>query len=430
MKSLVALASVLLAMSLAVGNASADDAVKWVEKLAGHFKLHLRYFDYDKNAYVEVELPNPLIPVPLPPDIQKILAASLKDSFDAEWNGTKDSDGKTRRDKACDQIKDQTAKSIKSAINQNTHDFRCNLQAAGELRAKIEGNNLLFSYLIRNNSVEFKVTTPCLVSLGPLGCSVTSLGADEDPKFTVSFDSDLVIDIVVPPDISVRTSDTSGKIVIKSAIVHAGNAKIDSGNFSGDILKGVNSLINTVGVPLGVSGYFAPAERRINNMAQDQTAAMVGKFAALSSGLDNAMKYGFTKLNARIDAPRGDVVFRLDALPQAPAIEDDTKHANGPALTFSDPRIALAPTQAHPGDQLTVTGQYFNRPTATELLIFIVGGIGAGTITHTEVEWGPQNAALRRDKVARKNFDPGALLPRRTWRPTSPIDFMPVTVSW
>ena len=127
----------------------------------GRIQLRAVVPDRDTGNPIEVPLPVGM----LGPKMNQVMSTPLGTQLDQFWNVTPDpKTGMTPRRQACDGkggIKEQVQKAV-SQIGSGFHayDITCNLATRGEVLAKQYGSVLYLAYLLRNNVVEFRTTSP------------------------------------------------------------------------------------------------------------------------------------------------------------------------------------------------------------------------------------------------------------------------------
>jgi len=398
---LLAVAAALLLLPAGTRFARADNG--YTDITGNPLQVHLRFPDKETGSLIELPIPV----AQLSPQAQQLLTTPLNQWLDQYWSGTPDGNGKTVRDRSCDTAKDATAKAIHDATGQTAHDISCNFATTGALGAKVAGSELVLSYQLAGNAVSFYVTTPDACVLGVC----VGLPAGADPKFSVTFDTELVIAIDIPTE--------PCKLTGKGAAVFTHNASIDSGNLSGDLIKDANSIVTFV----GGAGIFPPAQDRINREVQPIKVDLSGYLGQLSGGCDMARSQGFRQFDTVVDADRSTLTFRLShPLDDAPTLRDPTTDPNAVASLYS-PTIGAGQSQVKAGGQLALTGSYFHGSQTTHLHIDWYDGSQAGQPKESQVEWGPLGAPVTHDGKPRQYYDTENFFDANNLRPNTTYQF-------
>lgn len=111
---------------------------------------------------------------------------------------------------------------------QTAYNINVVLANRGELQAMADGPRLAFKYFLRGNSVTAKITTP------------TVFGSYADPKFTVTFDMELIANVGRLPD---------GKIGVTSVHAYLHNSRLQGRNVTGTIGLAIADVVGSVGGP-------------------------------------------------------------------------------------------------------------------------------------------------------------------------------------
>jgi hypothetical protein len=173
-------------------------------------------------------------------------------------------------------IEAQTDQGVKDAIGRGTRDPRCRLNSRGTVQIQSVGpTSFNLKYFVNGNSVDFYVTTP------------NGVPRELDPHFSAGFDLTLDVTIAL---VGTRLQATQAKVYVS-------NAKIDSQNFLGDLVKDLNTLIRF----FGGTGFFAPAERGINEHTKDITDKMNRGLDGLNNALAGYVRQGYSALKALLD---------------------------------------------------------------------------------------------------------------------------------
>lgn len=191
----------------------------------------------------------------------------IKRQFDAAWA--------RNIGPACAQIKAGVAAA--AAAIRPTRLVNCDLVATGDLRARVRGRNLEYKYLTHNNVVTFWITTPDLcVDIPIVGEQCVGAPRELDPKFTVTFDSELHVRVPVHGQPRQLRAD--------QATARVRNARMDSNNVTGDMVAGVEALIRAFGGP----GLFRIAEDALNALEANQLDDVNAGLALLDRPIQTA----------------------------------------------------------------------------------------------------------------------------------------------
>ena len=379
----------------------------------------------DRNTGKPVEVPLPL--GLLGPKMNQFVSTPLSTQVDRYWSVTPDpKTGKTPRDQACNgpegiikQVQDGVHK-IGSSFN--AYDISCNLVTTGSLLLKQTGSWLYIGYELRNNKVDFRVTTPgtCKPGHGTPVCP-------NDPHFVVTFATELTT-LIRAPDVC--------HIVAESGTVTTSAVSIDGANLAGDLAK--------LGDDLFLGHKFRGAERAIEAVEKQVPLPLDSNFQELRNsdactGKNSSIRRmlaGFRDFDVTVQPSRG-ILFRMShvALTAPTVSAPDANASRAPSQpTFTRPMISTNRPVAAPGSSLQVSGQYFppNLNLSTALPVTLGhGGYGPGSIIlggvcfggATELQWGLIGAAPRQERLAgdaqgacASRFDAANLSPGSTYQ--------------
>lgn len=332
---------------------------------------------------------------PLPQSTKDSLApliglalAPLSPTFDQMWSQTKDQNGKTMLDRSCDQAKNEIVTAVTNEFNSSSYtayNVTCNFPSTGTLRAEVVGTNpeLILSYWLPNDSIDFQVTTPytgsCLFCLS-------------DPHYTVTFDAELEIVADIPA--SPCDFSPQAEVLTHNGNVNADNAAADIGDFIGMVSNFFTDQ------PLNI---FQSAEGQLSSGMQAISLGTLGAgFDQMSQACNAARGLGFTQFTASVDAINGLTLRLTHPLDNAPApVNDATAH--GPSL-FS-PTIAPSQSQqVNAGGQIAISGNYFPQDSAISLRVDW-NDTTSGQITESDVDWGLQNGQIQHAIKPRTAYD-------------------------
>lgn len=115
------------------------------------------------------------------------------------------------------------------SITFTTHPLSAITIQAGGGPAAVQADAFTIHWIIPGTRLDFRSTTPNLVS----GIGVTG---DLDPKLSVQLDLDITLGFAV--------SDRPGQpaLQVTQTVVHVTNPQVDSGNFSGDVIKAITNF--------------------------------------------------------------------------------------------------------------------------------------------------------------------------------------------
>jgi len=396
----LALIGLTVALLLLGRSPHAHADVEFFDITGKQLQVKVRLPDADTGAVLELPVPQDKFPA----DSRQLLTTPLSAMFDQYWSGNKDANGQTLRDRSCDQARSKTANTIHSKTGQTAHDITCTLSDTGTLRAAIlkglyfvkdadhpdgdfvDGTRLFLSYYLGGNSVAFSVTTPDVFGIG--------LPEGADPRFSVSFDSEIFV-VVVLPDENLAIPGSCEFKGEPTARVSTHNAHMDSANISGDLVKDVNAILTGV----GFDGIFPPAEDALNQATSSQPTPLGSRLGSLSRGCATLAGLGFRRFAATVSADEG-IVFRLThPRYDAPGIAAGGRAGESSQPTFFRPLVHPTQPTVGAGNTLTLEGQYFpiNISTALHIDIAPTGYCQRGA---TQIEWGPAGGATQRQVLA------------------------------
>ena len=243
------------------------------------------------------------------------LLTPLSQFFDQVWSQTKDSKGKTMRNR----VKDQVSSGITTQVNSQfpghpPYNIFVSLPETGILRALVvsgpsvvSGGTLIYlSYEINGNSASWSLHNTQVWPLLP-----------SDAGYTLTFDLELFIQIIIPAQVNNPLTTV--------ALAFVENSNISGANTSAQIADFVGGLINFInGQPFNI---FQAAEGSIDSEGSG-VAVNLGGVSTLLAGIptawQQALPYGFTQLTALIQqqqllpavrAPSGPSAGRLQRGP-------------------------------------------------------------------------------------------------------------------
>jgi hypothetical protein len=338
------------------------------------FQTQLRVVAPDPNtgSPINAALPTGL----LPPKISVFFTTPLSGQIDQYWAVTPDAKtGKTPRDGACNgptgivhQIQTSVAK-VGSGFS--AADISCNLASTGKLLLQQNGSALTLAYLLTNNTVTFRATTPftCAPGHGTAFCPT-------DPVFKVTFATELITTVDAPGLCGLTA--TNGTVVVQAV------------DIEGDSLTGKLAILTD---SLFLGHKFPAAEQGIES-SQNQVALpldadfqQMRSSRACASG-DPLHRILLTFRDFNVALVRSSLVFTMTHPPLLPPVVSvPNPSVVGPAPpsqpTFTRPMIATTRPSVPAGSSVEVTGQFFppNPNRATSLPVtFTHPGFGGNSI--------------------------------------------------
>jgi hypothetical protein len=338
------------------------------------FKTQLHAVAPDPNTghLVDVAIPVGV----LGPKMSAFLATPMSDQFDRYWNVTTDpKSGKTARDTACSgtdangtggivkQVQDAVAK-IGSGFS--AQDISCDLASTGKLLLQQNGSLLTLGYLLTNNTVSFRATTPFTCNHGTIFCP-------HDPRFKVTFATELVTTVDAP-------SLCGFKAGIGTVVIQAVNIEGDS--LTGDLAVFADSLF--------LGHKFPAAERGIESAQHTVPLPLDAAFQEMSGGpacVGNSpirrILFSFRDFDTEVKPPQG-IVFTMTHPPLLPPVVNvpdpsATAPPTPPQPTFTRPMIATDRPSVGAGNPVEVNGRFFPlNPNFTTALPVTFGHPGFG----------------------------------------------------
>jgi hypothetical protein len=316
----------------------------------------------DKTATTPTDHPAPTFL--FPPAEQALLNTPLSSMFDTFWSGTKDSNGKTLRDRTSASIVSQ----VQSGVSQvgsgfTAYNISVNLPMTGRLTASITSNVITLTYLLSGIQVHFTATTPATGS-------VLGLFTIPDPKFTATADAQLAIKIPIP-----KTPCN----LVPTATMTVSNANISADNWTADVGEVIGGVLNFVqNKPLAV---FQSAEQQIDQTTTADVGAFSSTLGNLAPACGTAVAEGFTGFDAFVDPTKRTLNFRfIHPTPEAPSVYT----FDGP--TFSTPTLVAKQTEISAGGQTSVSGTMFPVDHSTRLEFGWSDTISSGLV-ESDVQW-------------------------------------------
>jgi hypothetical protein len=377
------------------------------------FKMQIHFAAPDRNTQkpIDINVPVGLIG----PQMNQLFSTSVSTMLDQQWTQVPDKKtGKTQIQTACDGIKTQIGLAVqKQGPGFSAYNINCNLARKGQLLIKQSQSSFELGYLLTNNQVDFKITSPatCKASNGTPFCP-------NDPGFKVTFAIEITTSMNAPDLCHLRASNVT---------VDTQAVNIEGSNTTGSLVRFGSDLIP--------SHKFTAAERSIQAAEIVVKSPIDGYFqemrtsqACTARNSPLAMLMSVFDFETAID--RTAIVFRMShkpiAAPSLAAPDAAARNSNTPAQPgFTRPMIATNRPSVLPGSQVQVTGQYFplNMDFSTTLPVTISPGAmtigGACQGGATEMQWGPaNNPQLHNERLTgdakyscARNFDARGLTP-------------------
>jgi hypothetical protein len=330
-----------------------------------------------------------------------LLSTPSVQAFDTAWSGTKDKNGKTMLDRNCDTAKQQVLDTVSGKIGETAYNIICNFPATGSLGASTGqlfneydcspsnyvGNcgsfvpGLTLSYHLSGLAVSFAVPLPntCDGNVGDAilnffggGEGCVTYATAPDPKFTVDFDVEVDVHILMP------SSTEPCTMTVRDAQMIPQNSNIIANNTTADFAK-------------VIGGFSAPP---IPGDTIDPDSLGIGSaLGQLNQACSQAVQQGFSQFSINPDPVNGLTLVLTHPLDQTHITNNDPAPATPPGtpqLSFS-PTIDATPASVAAKGGVTVTGEYFpssnvsqvhlrwNDPTDEQL-----------ALKESDIEWGPQ----------------------------------------
>lgn len=192
-----------------------------------------------------------------------------------EWN--------SHLDFLCDRLRDGAGRAVQAFVGRSIRDPQCHLSSI-VLKATLTPDGLVLSGHEEGNWISFYVTTP------------DGLPGFLDPRFQVDFGVDFSISVPLP-----KTLDGNTVVRVGRSTVQVTGAKVDSHNFSGDLVKAAV-------MAFGDGSAFHAADYGFNAEADALGATVNAALAALDRPMQSAIAdSGLTSLTEHID-PSGHVI--------------------------------------------------------------------------------------------------------------------------
>jgi len=312
----------------------------------------------------------------LPPGLLNLLQTPLSQMGDQIWAQNTDSNGQTMRDRMRAQITSQVPSALQTlGSGFSPYNISVFLPATGDLRAVVLGvdvpgstasQNVFLSYELAGISVNFAVTTPY------------TGGLISDPTYNLTFDVELLIQIVVP---------LSPGPITNTATIDLQNANIRASNLSAGVGDAILTVLDFLtGQPTKI---FQSAEGDVDTSGAP--APNLGNLSNLLSQLSSAWQaastsVGFTQLSAFIDVQRT-LNFRfIHPVDPAPTVVNAASQVG----SLFPAQLGTSASEVQAGGSLMVTGTDFPLGQASSLFITWNDTV-SGLVTQSDITWGPAN---------------------------------------
>jgi hypothetical protein len=351
------------------------------------FRMQIHFAAPDRNTQkpVDINVPVGLIG----PQMNQLFNTPVSTMLDQQWAQVPDKKtGRTPIQTACDGIKTQIGLAVqKLGSGFTAYNVNCNLAQKGQLLIKQAPSSFQLGYLLTNNQVDFKITSPatCKSTNGTPFCP-------NDPGFKVTFAIEITTAMSTPDLCHLRASDVT---VITQSV------NIEGSNTTGSLVRFGSDLIP--------SHKFTAAERSIQatqmvvkSPLDDYFQEMRTNQACTAKNSPLAILLAVFDFETAIE--RTSIIFRLSHRPIAPpsvSVPDAAaKAVSTPAQpSFTRPTISANRPSVLAGSQIQISGIYFppNMDFSHALPVTIaqggsiLGGVCQGGAT--ELQWGPTNNA-------------------------------------
>ena len=317
------------------------------------------------------------------------LLTPLSQFFDQAWSQNKDSSGQTMRDRLSNQVSSGIVTQVNSQFPGHApyNMPPPSLPATGILRALVvsgpavvSGGTIIYlSYEINGNSASWSLHN---TQVWPLS----------DASYTLTFDLELFIQIVIPAQV--------GSPLTTTALAFVENSNISGANATADIADFVGGLINFLnGQPFNI---FQGAEGSIDSEGSG-VAVNLGGLSTLLAGIPTAwqqtLPYGFTQLTALIQQQQ---LFLQFGHPQDPApVVFNAALSAVPGLIHAQITTAQ---EVNAGQSASVSGANF--PLAQAAALYIGwSDPTSGTVTESDLNWGPDGGPTQAVTIPRNGND-------------------------
>jgi hypothetical protein len=343
----------------------------------------------------------------LPQALQTELATPLNKLFDQVWSQDTDASGQTTRDRALVSIRNAIVNATKQlGSNFSAEDIIVNLPATGTLRAIVLSGSLsspdlsqiiLLSYELPGVSAAFAAANQYTRQLQ--GIPFIPGALFPDPGLSVSFDIELLIQVGIPIVPNPFTLTAS---------VNIENANIGATNWTASAGEAIKSALdfftgqtdNAIQIAEGTidsSGGQVP----IN------VAPLSAFLTPLAAAREKAVFFGFSQLHAFINSSARTLNIRLTHPVDPAPVPVNAAVPTYPSL--SQPILAASATQAQAGSSVTITGTNFPIAQARSLYIGWQDTT-SGTVTESDIMWGPAGGLLQPVTKTRNGSDGGNTL--------------------
>ncbi len=334
-----------------------------------------------------------------------LLLTPLSQFGDQVWSQNKDSSGQTMRDRVSALVSTGIVTQVNSQFpGHPPYNISVSLPETGILRAIVIGGdaefpatNVYLSYELNGNSASWSLHN---TEIWPLS----------DASYTLTFDLELLIQIVIPAEAGSPLT-TTATANVENANISGANVLADIGDFAAGVINFINDQ------PFNI---FQAAEGAIDSEGSGLVVGL-GDLSALLADVSTAwlqaLPYGFTQLTALIQQQQ---LFLQFGHPQDPA----PVVVNAAAPTFPNllpANITTAP-EVNAGSSADVTGANFPLDQADALYIGWQDTT-SGTVTESDISWGPAGGPTQAVTIPRDGNDGKNLYTASGLAPNSTYEF-------
>jgi hypothetical protein len=326
-------------------------------------------------------------------------ANPLSKSFEKIWNGKKDKNGQTMRERAL-------ARAVKEIASNGGLNITGGFPERGQLLAvmpPVLGDPLILTYWLPNASFLF-YTEP---SLGPK--ELKTLVAE---AWSLTFDTELYI--AVPLQAWPNVPAPTAFVNLSSANISAANGNATLEEALGEIAAFFSSSNSGLFGDDWPVNLFQSQEGSIDGTVGSLNITSVGQL--LDSLGKQAYYSGFRKCGAFVGATKADTPEGRPTGTPAPTLNIRLVHPVDPGPTLVNtaertgpqllrPVISPSQTQVPAGGQLVLTGNYF--PAAQADAIYLGwNDTVSGTLMGSEIQWSEPGQPKKHAEISRKQFSP------------------------
>jgi hypothetical protein len=305
----------------------------------------------------------------------------LSKIFDSLWNGTKDKNGQTMRDRATTQAVQEIQSNGGSSISGSFPETGTLLALAEPL-----GGQFFLSYWLPNAQFHF---------------SKEALGAD----WNLTFDTEVFIAIALQdwPNVPAPVG-----------AVNLSNANVSAANLGADVDEGVDQIstfFSTSNSGIDGGNIFAIDEGNVDSTPVPGVN-LPSLWQLISTLESQSYPVGFTKCGVFLGATTADTV---EGKTPTPTVNIRLVHPIDPApklvntavrtgLQLIVPAITVSPTQVSAGGKLVVTGQHFPAAQANAAYVGWNDTV-SGALMASEVQWSASGKPAKNTQISRTAYD-------------------------